>query len=432
MTINVMTLGGVSLAIGTVVDAGIVVIENVIRHQRMGKSPLDAARDGAEEVAGPVLAGTVTTLAVFIPAIFLTGMIRDLFEPLSIAATATIGASYVVAMTVVPAFCARFVRTRARRGGATIGRGGDPGAAGALRRPPRRGDPAPLARHPGDGGTGGRLGACCCPGSARELFPEVDAGTFELRVRTIPGTRLEETEELVARIEETIKEVIPPREIDTILSNVGLPVGKGAGFSTVLSPNSGPDSAFLVVNLKQEGRAVATQTYVELLRSRLADEYPAEKFFFVSGGIVNAALNEGVAAPIDIQISAGSLDAARTRAEQVVRAVAEVPGAVDVQIAQALDYPQLDVKVDRTRAKYLGLDQDEVARTILTALGSSVGHAPTIWIDPNSGTDFFMGVQYETNEVGVARRDPEHPALARARPAARSPSRSRTWRRSSG
>lgn len=398
MTINVMTLGGISLAIGTVVDAGIVVIENIIRHQRMGKAPLDAARDGAEEVAGPVLAGTVTTLAVFIPAIFLTGMIRDLFEPLSVAATATIGASYVVAMTVVPAFCARFVRTRARRGGAPFAeqevpetRGLYAGLLGEAIRLRWLVIPAMAGLV--------AASALLLPGIGSELFPEVDAGTFELRVRTIPGTRLEETEELVARIEETIKEVIPPREIATLLSNVGLPVGKGAGFSTVLSPNSGPDSAFLVVNLKQEGRAVSTATYIEMLRSKLADLYPDEKFFFVSGGIVNAALNEGVAAPIDIQVSAGSLAAARTRAEQVVRAVAAVPGAVDVQIAQALDYPQLDVQVDRTRAKYLGLDQDEVARTILTALGSSVGHAPTIWIDPKSGTDFFMGVQYETNEA---------------------------------
>ncbi|RUL87863.1 efflux RND transporter permease subunit [Tautonia sociabilis] len=398
-TINVMTLGGISLAVGTVVDAGIVVIENVVRHQRMGKSPLDAARDGAEEVAGAVLAGTVTTLAVFIPAIFLSGMIRDLFEPLSIAATATIGASYLVAMTVVPAFCARFVRSRVRLGGE--------GPAAEAEVPEPRGAYASLL------GTAIRLrwlvipataalvlaSGLLLPGIGTELFPEVDAGTFELRVRTIPGTRLEETEALVARIEETIREVIPPREIESLISNVGLPVGKGAGFSTVLSPNSGPDSAFLVVNLAREGRSIATSTYIGMLRDRLAEEYPAEKFFFVSGGIVHAALNEGVAAPIDIQVSAGSLEAARAKAEEIVRAVSKIPGAADVQIAQSLDYPQLDVAVDRTRAKYLGLDQEEVARTILTALGSSVGHAPTIWIDPASGTDFFMGVQYETNQV---------------------------------
>ena len=398
-TINVMTLGGISLAIGTVVDAGIVVIENVIRHQRMGKAPPEAARIGAEEVAGPILAGTATTLAVFVPAVFLSGMIRDLFEPLSVAATATIGASYLVALTVVPAFCARFVRARVRHDGPS------PTFEPEV--------PEPKGLYAGLLGAAIRLRWVVIPASAglvagsflllpgigTELFPEVDAGTFELRLRTIPGTRLEETEDLVARVEESIKAVIPAEQIESIISNIGLPVGKGAGFSTVLSPNSGPDSAFLVVNLAREGRSTPTSVYIEWLRGRLADEFPREQFMFVSGGIVNAALNEGVPAPIDIQVSAGSLGAARAKAEQVVRAVREVPGAVDVQIAQALDYPQLDVEVDRTRAKYLGLDQDEVARTILTALGSSVGHAPTIWIDPASGTDFFMGVQYESNVV---------------------------------
>ncbi len=397
-TINVMTLGGVSLAIGTVVDAGIVVVENIARHLRMGKSRRDAARDGAGEVTMPVLAGTVTTLAVFIPAIFLSGMIRDLFEPLAIAATSTIAASYFVAMTVVPAFCARFLRARTT---ATPGEAAEEDV------------PEPGGIYAGLLGTAIRArwlvipgltalvlaSFLLLPGIGTELFPEVDAGTFDLRVRTIPGTRLELTEELVARIEETIKDVIPPREIDTIISNVGLPVGKGAGFSTILSPNSGPDSAFLVVNLRQEGRATSTATYIDRLRQTLAKHYPDEHFLFVSGGIVAAALNEGIPVPINIQVSAGKLDQARARAEEIVRAVRKVPGTVDVQIAQALDFPQLDVRVDRTRAKYLGLDQEEVAETILTALSSSVGFAPTIWIDPESGIDFFMGVQYESNRM---------------------------------
>ncbi len=403
-TINVMTLGGISLAIGTVVDGGIVVLENILRHQRMGKSSAIAAREGAHEVAGPVLAGTVTTLAVFLPVIFLTGMIRDLFEPLAIAASWTITASYIVAMTVVPAFCSRFLGRRLSRERQAEA----PDKTVSISESPEpRGPYVGLLR----AAIGQRwlvvlamtglvaASALLVPRIGTELFPEVDAGTFELRVRTIPGTRLERTEGLVARVEQTIREVIPPVEIASLISNIGLPVGKGAGFSTVLSPNSGPDSAFLVVNLKPGRRARSTRSYIEQLRPRLAEAFPEEKFFFVSGGIIQAALNEGVAAPIDIQVSAGSLEAARRKAEQVARAVAEVPGAVDVQIAQALDFPQLDVQVDRTRAKYLGLDQDEVARTILTALGSSVGYRPTIWIDPASGVDFFMGVQYEDNEI---------------------------------
>ncbi|MEW4489943.1 efflux RND transporter permease subunit [Thalassoglobus sp. JC818] len=400
-TINVMTLGGIALAIGTVVDAGIVVVENVIRHQRMGKSPLDAARDGTEEVSGAILAGTITTLAVFLPAVFLTGMIKYLFEPLSLAATFTIGASYILALTVVPAFCATFVRERVRsRSEPTSENDSNENDAkphgvyghflnGILKAPAI----AVLLIVASVGAS-----FLLAPLIGTELFPDVDAGTFEIRLKTLPGNKLNETEKLVARIEDTIKDVIPEDQIETLIANIGLPVGKGAGFSTVLSSNSGPDTAYIIVNLKQEGRQTSTQTYVNTLRDRLAEEYPLEEFLFVSGGIVNMALNEGVPVPISVQVSAGTLGQCRDAAERIVNVVKQIPGTRDVQIAQSLDYPQFDVQVDRTRAKYLGVDQEDVARTVLTALGSSVGYSPTIWIDPKSGVDFFMGVQYEDNE----------------------------------
>lgn len=398
-TINVMTLGGIALAIGTVVDAGIVVVENVIRHLRMGKSRLDAARDGTQEVSGAILAGTVTTLAVFLPAIFLTGMIKYLFTPLSLAATFTIGASYILALTVVPAFCATFVRERV----STDGKGPAPGPTdedqprGFYGRYLRMALSAPAMSSLVVIAVVGASFALL-PLLGTELFPDVDAGTFELRVKTLPGTALLETEELVARLEATIQEVIPEDEIETLISNIGLPVGKGAGFSTVLSSNSGPDTAYIIVNLTQQGRSKSTDTYINRLRVKLAKEYPMEQFLFVSGGIVNMALNKGVPTPINVQLSAGTLEQCRTAAEKVVASVEGIPGAVDVQIAQSLDYPQFDVQVDRTRAKYLGIDQEQVAKNVLTALGSSVGYLPTIWIDPKSGVDFFMGVQYESNQ----------------------------------
>jgi multidrug efflux pump subunit AcrB len=396
-TINVMTLGGIALAIGTVVDAGIVVVENVIRHLRMGKSQLDAARDGTAEVSGAILAGTLTTLAVFLPAVFLTGMIQYLFTPLSLAATFTIAASYILALTVVPAFCASFIRPRA--GDKQIPADDDPRQvrpqglygrvlAAALNAPA-------LVTVVIVVGVGGSF--LLWPLLGTELFPDVDAGTFELRLKTLPGTELIETERLVERLEKSIAEVIPPEEIDTVIANIGLPVGKGAGFSTILSSNSGPDTAYLIVNLKRTGRRTSTRDYIDRLRERLEKEYPMEQFLFVSGGIVNMALNKGVPTPINVQVSAGTLEKCRAAAERIVAAIEPIPGAVDVQIAQALEYPQFDVQVDRTRAKYLGLDQDEVAKTILTSLGSSVGYSPTIWIDPKSGVDFFMGVQYESN-----------------------------------
>ncbi|WP_182864562.1 efflux RND transporter permease subunit [Rhodopirellula sp. JC639] len=394
-TINVMTLGGLALAIGTVVDAGIVVVENVIRHQRMGKSAFDAARDGTAEVSGAILAGTVTTLAVFLPAVFLTGMIKYLFTPLSLAATFTIGASYILALTVVPAFCATFIREKVGHTpsdedrGDTMPRGLYGRLLGAAMKVPAV---SALAIVVAVGAT-----FLLWPRIGTELFPSVDSGSFELRLKTLPGTELVETEKLVARIEDTIKEVIPEDEIETLIANIGLPVGKGAGFSTVLSSNSGPDTAYLIVNLKQDGRSTSTKTYINQLREKLAADYPLEEFLFVSGGIVNMALNEGVPTPISVQVSAGTLGQCRDAAERIVQAIRPIAGTEDVQIAQSLDYPQFDVQVDRTRAKYLGLDQEEVAQTVLTALGSSVGYAPTIWIDPKTGVDFFMGVQYENN-----------------------------------
>ncbi len=405
-SINVMTLGGVALAVGTVVNVGIVIVENVIRHLQMGKSPIDAAREGSNEVAMPVLAGTVTTLAVFIPAIFLTGMIKDLFAPLSAAATLTIGASYFIGMTVVPAFCVRFIRAKAQ---------GSDSSEAAVDAPTAwtlNAQPSSLYGRLLAGAFKARwavialvavlVGASLLllPGIGTQLFPEVDAATFEIRMRTVPGTRIEETERVVERVEETIKEIIPPSEIETLIANIGLPAGKGAGYSAVLSPNSGPDSAFIIVNLKKEGRSISTQTYMQRLRPLLRDRFPQEKFLFVSGGMVNLALNEGVPVPIDIQVSAGSsLKKAREKAEEVVRAVAKIPGTADVQIAQAVDYPQIDVHVDRTRAKYLGLDQEDVAQTVLSALASSLGYAPIIWVDPTTGVDHWMGVQYESNEL---------------------------------
>lgn len=395
-TINVMTLGGIALAIGTVVDAGIVVVENVIRHQRMGKTAMEAAMDGTSEVSGAILAGTVTTLAVFLPAVFLTGMIKYLFMPLSLAATFTIGASYVLALTVVPAFCATFVRSKVlassdeERPDTAAPRGLYGRMLSSTLRAPALTSILIVAVV--------AASFLAWPSLGTELFPHVDAGTFEIRLKTLPGTKLAETEKLVARVEETIKDVIPDQEIDTLISNIGLPVGKGAGFSTVLSSNSGPDTAYIIVNLDQNSRSTATADYIGKLRARLSEEYPLEEFLFVSGGIVNMALNEGVPTPISVQVSAGTLDQCRDAAERIVAAVESIPGAADVQIAQSLDYPQFDVQVDRTRAKYLGVDQEEVAQTILTALGSSVGYSPTIWIDPKSGVDFFMGVQYENNK----------------------------------
>ncbi|MCZ6673606.1 MAG: efflux RND transporter permease subunit [Verrucomicrobia bacterium] len=396
-TINVMTLGGLALAVGTVVDAGIVVVENIMRHRAMGKDARTAAGEGTMEVAAPVLAGTITTLAVFVPVIFLSGMIKFLFLPLSLAAVMTITASYFIAMTVAPTFCARFLGTvKGKAAASSIDLEHRSGGfyAGTLNKAMRGGFLTVAAIV---GATAGCF--LLVPALGSELFPDVDAGTFEVRLKTIPGTRLEKTEELVARIEESIKDTIPEDEVQSIISNIGLPVGKGAGFSTILSSNSGPDTAYIIVNLINDNRSQSTLDYVKELRAKWAEQFPQEKFLFVTGGIVNAALNEGAPTPIDIEIKTGSLEAGREAAEAIEAAVQGIPGAVDIQIAQMLDYPQLDIEVDRTKAAFYGLSQEEVAKNVLTAYGSSASYQSMIWVDPKSGTDFFIGVQLGDNEA---------------------------------
>jgi multidrug efflux pump subunit AcrB len=397
-TLNVMTIGGLALAVGTVVDAGIVVVENIMRHRSMGKGAIDAAREGAEEVSMPVLAGIVTTLAVFIPALFLADMIKFLFLPLAAAAVLTIAASYVIAMTVAPAFCARFLgKGKAATNVAHSLEEHSNEAKGFYQTMLVK---AMKARWVTILLIGGVSAACffLLPMVGSELFPAVDAGSFEIRMKTAPGTRLENTEAVVAKVEAFIQKTIPQEDIKSIISNIGMPVGKGAGFSTVLSSNSGSDTAFLIVNLQDKGRKKSVMSYVSELRAGLGENFPHEKFLFVTGGIINATLNEGVAAPIDIQVAASSLEACRATAEVIERAVKDVPGAADVQIAQSLDYPQLDIDVDRAKAALYGLTQDDVARNIVIAYGSSVGLSKMIWID-QGGVDFFIGVQYKDNEV---------------------------------
>ena len=393
-TINVMTLGGLALAVGTVVDAGIVVVENIMRHRAMGKDSATAAGDGAGEVAAPVLAGTLTTLVVFIPAIFLTGMVKFLFLPLALAAAITIGASFFIAMTVGPVFCARFLGKTDSKSALKPASEKSGGLYAKLLGTAMRGGVLTIAAI-----TAMTVAALTLfPALGTELFPNVDAGSFEVRVKTIPGTRLDKTEELVIRLEEAIKATVGEENVLSIISNIGLPVGKSAGFSTILSSNSGPDTAYLIVNLKEEGRPRTTASYVEELRRVWKTEYPDEKFLFVMGGIINAALNEGAPAPIDIEIKAGKLDVMREAAEMIEGAMKDIPGAVDVQVAQMLDYPQLDIQVDRTRAAYFGLSQDDVAKTVLTAYGSSTGYTSMIWVAPD-GKDFFMGVQLGDNKA---------------------------------
>jgi multidrug efflux pump subunit AcrB len=396
-SLNIMTLGGLALVLGRLVDDAIVVLENTHRHVALGKPPARAALEAAGEVAMPVLVATITTAVVFFPVVFLSGLGRFLFTPLALTVAFAIGASYLVSMTLVPIACARFLGRREAREDA------------AAQPPERRG---PMARLE-DACAGAVRAAlrhralvvagCAAlfagtlllhPRLGTELFPSVDAGQFTLRVRAPSGTRIERTEELVARVEDFLRERIPAGELAMLVSNIGVLLDWPAAYT----PNSGPMDAFVLVQLAPE-RERSVFEYVKDLRPALQREFPGIEFAFETGGMLTAALNFGLPSPIDVQIEGNKLEVAADLARRVVELCREVPGTADVRIQQKLDYPQVSVDVDRTRAAYCGLSQEEIVKNVVTSLNSSINFSPSFWIDERNGNHYFIGAQYPESDI---------------------------------
>ncbi len=387
-SLNAMTLGGLALAVGLLIDQSVVVIENTERHLAMGKDPNTAARDGATEVARPLLIITITLAIVFFPVIFLTGIGKFLFTPLARTVIFALATSYVLALTLVPLCAARFLR---HEGGAEqrwftrLRSRYEVWLARALR-----------AR------TAVLVGAVVAfaismalfRAVGTELFPQTDAGQFMVLVRGPTGLRVERTEEQIAEVEQAIAETIPGSERQMIISNIGVLLDWPAAYT----PNSGPQDAFVLVQLA-EGHERSTFEYVAALREKLPAAFPGTQFSFDTGGILSAALNGGLPAPIDIQVEGNDLAVGRAIAEEIRRFAAGVPGAVDVRIQQRLDAPQLDLDVDRVKAAQVGLTQETVVKNIVTALNSSINFAPSFWIDEHNGNHYFIGAQYAENDI---------------------------------
>lgn len=398
-TLNSMTLGGLALAVGRLVDDSIVVLENTVRHLRMGKKPADAARDAAEEVAMPVVVSTVTTVVVFFPVVFLTGLGRFLFSPLALSVAFAMAASYVLAMTLIPAYSARFLRAATELSGSA--------RASLVRRLAHTLDglrdiyESWLRRALGRRravlvAAGGAFAAALAlyPFLGKELFPPIDAGQFTILVRAPSGTRIELSEELASRVESAVREVIPARELNTIVSNSGVLYDWPAAYT----PNAGPMDSFLNVQLSEEHH-VSAQEYVRRLREVLPESFPGVSFAFDTGGLLSAALNFGLPSPIDIQVMGNSLDVAQNIAVNIANRVRDVPGAVDVRLQQKLDYPVLNVDVDRVKAAYVGLKQEDVVKNVVTAINSSVNFLPSFWIDERTGNHYFLGAQYPEDQI---------------------------------
>lgn len=399
-TVNIMTLGGFALAIGRLVDDSTVVLENINRHLAEGAEPRVAAREGADEVALPVLASTITTIIVFFPVMFLFGVAKYLFSALALTVVLAMLASYVVAMTVIPIYCARFLTAESAHEEAQGGRG----AFGAFIRAYQR-----FAIRYGRvlervldhkaafiGGIGGLflLSLLVYPMLGTELFPTTDAGQFIIDYRAPVGTRIELTEALTERMESVVHRVIPAQELSTIVSNIGL----APGFSAIFSSNAASDSGFMMVALKSTHK-VPTATYIKRLKRVLPEDVPEVRTFFSSGSIIDSVLNFGLAAPIDIQISGQSYSELYPVARRVQAEMDQLPEVASTFIPEESDYPTLNIQVDRVKAARLGLDQRSVVTNLITALTSNAMIAPSIWIEPKTGNDYFLTAQYYEKEI---------------------------------
>jgi multidrug efflux pump subunit AcrB len=401
-SINTMVLGGVALAFTRFLFNSLVVLENIFRHLDRGESPEIAAERGGREMAMPVLAATLTTLIVFFPVTFLFGVSRFLFGALAVSVVLALTASYVAALTVIPLFCARFLRGRTPASATAVGR------LDSLR---RRGDAAfhRLAASYRGAVEGalqrprrllvalGLVFVITLPLYTQlrvAFFPRTDASQFMINVKAQSGTRLEVTEEQVGRVEAIVRDVVAPGDLDVILSNIGVT----PGFSSMYTSNSAQHTAFIQVNLR-EGHRIGSYEYMARLRERLRTDLPQLTPYFQSGGMADAVLNLGLPAPIDIQVTGSDLAAAYRTATDIAARTREIPGVSDVYVPQDLDYPALKVDIDRTSAGELGLSQREIVQNVITALTSNQMIAPSYWVDPKSGNDYLLTVQYPEDQI---------------------------------
>ena len=398
-SINTMVLSGLALAFSRLIDNSVVVLENIFRHLEMGESPLVAAELGGREVALPVLAATLTTVVVFFPVTFLYGVSKFLFSALALAVVLSLFASYMVALTVVPLFCARFIKGHAageRQHGNAFVRWFNARFEGALRVYDRMIAVALKAPAWVLAATAilfiASLGLYPFIGLA--FFPRTDAGQFIINLKAPAGTRLEYTEKLVKRVEEIIRTTVAPHDLSIIVSNIGATPDTSAIYTT----NSAQHTAFVQVSLVEDHK-VGSYEYMDRVRRALDAELPQLSTYFTSGGLVDAVLNLGLPAPIDIQVSGSNIKSDYATAQKIAAQVRALGSVKDVFIPQDIDSPGLQLDIDRTRASELGLQQREIVSNVITSLTSNQMIAPSYWVDPKNGIDYLMTVQYPENQI---------------------------------
>jgi len=388
-TLNVMTLGGMALAVGILVDDATVAIENIHRNMAQRKPFVRAIIDGAQEIAVPAFVSTLCICIVFVPVAFLTGAAKSLFLPMALAVVFAMMMSYFLSRTLVPTLVHFLLAREAEHGNHE-----EKDILSGLRKFYGRWLAWALEhRAIVSGGfvTFALASMLLLPLVGEDFFPSVDAGLIKLHVRGAPGTRLEETERKFATIEDTIRTVIPPAEIETLIDNLGIP---GSGINLSLSEGaliSAADGQILI-HLKEGHRP--TPEYVRKLRAVLNEKYPGTTFFFLAPDISTQVLNFGLPAPISVQVvgAIGNEDATYAVAEKLAAKMKQIPGAADVHLAQVQRVPSIQVDVDRTRAGQAGLSTRDVANDLLVSLSSSGQVSPTYWLDKR-GVQYLVSVQ---------------------------------------
>ena len=412
-TINIMTLGGLALAVGILVDDATVAIENMTHHMEQGQPLLQAILEGSGEIAVPTLISTLSICIVFVPMLLLSGVARYLFTPLAEAVVFAMLASYFLSRTLVPTLAmyllrgahqtgeegtqhtrqlnrfARFQQGFERRFEALRGRY-ERLLEGALAAPRRF--------------IAGFLIACIgslalLPLLGRDFFPQIDSGQIRLHMRAKTGTRIEQTARLADEIENSIRTVIPANELMTIVDNIGLPTS-GINLSYSSSAPIGTADADILITLNEKHKPTAQ--YVAKLRQSLGEQFPAVTFSFLPADMVSQILNFGLPAPIDIQVVGNNLDDNRAFANTLLNQLRDVKGLVDLRIQQPDDQPAIAVDVDRTKALQAGLQQQDVARSLLIALSGSSQTSPNFWLNPQNGVSYPVMTeipQYDVNSL---------------------------------
>ena len=427
-TLNTMTLGGLGLAVGILVDDATVEIENIHRNLGLGKEIEPAILDGAAQIAVPAFVSTLAICIVFVPVVFLSGAAKSLFTPLGMAVVFAMMASYFLSRTLVPTMVKFLLAKEVEVYALAEAEHGDHAPTAtemAIIKEKRRSlgiiwrthfafnrvFEAIRSRYQrfldwalvhsaftlGCFGVFILISFCTIPFIGRDFFPDVDAGSFRLHVRCPPGTRLERTEEVFGQVDQTIRDVIPARELSGVLDDIGVPNGS---FNLAFGDGSLTDvqDGEILVSLDEEHHK-PTAMYREKLREILRKKFPEEVFYFQASDIVNQILNFGLPSPIDIQISGRLAQANYATAQQIAKAVTQVPGAVDVHVHQIMYAPELRVNVDRTRAEQVNLTESSVANSMLTALSGSGQATPNYWLNPNNGVNYQVVVQVPLSQI---------------------------------